>query len=154
MIDRIHVYDLDGVLVDTSHRYRNKPDGSIDLDYWFMKRHLIDQDTLLPLVSQYRQDCALPNIYTVVCTARNEHGADKAFINERIAQPNLLIMRPWNDNTRDAVLKRRQLQRIFNLRQFSKLPRKLWEDNLKNINSLRDLFTACYHVPSNITERV
>lgn len=154
MFKRIHTYDLDGVLVDTSHRYRNKPDGSIDLDYWFAKRHLINDDTLLPLAKQYQADCANPEIYVIICTARVEHINDITFITEKLGAPNKLLMRPYGNMENDAVIKRRQLQRIFNLRQFQKLPRRFWDDNKINLEACRDLFTQVFHVPSRITERV
>jgi hypothetical protein len=154
MLRQIHVYDLDGVLVDTSHRYRNKPDGSIDLDYWFANRYKLDADTLLPLAKQYRADCENPYIYTVVCTARVYDARDVRFINSRIGKPNKLIMRPRGNMENDAILKRRALQRIFNLRQFGRLPKRFWDDNPKNLNACRDLFSQVFHVPSTITETI
>ena len=154
MFERIHTYDLDGVLVDTSHRYRNKPDGTIDLDYWFAKMHLRDQDSLLPLAKQYMADCANSSIYVIICTSRTYNPDDVAFIHEKLGAPNKLIMRPYGNMEADAKLKRRALQRIFNLRQFQKLPRKFWDDNIKNVNACRDIFTNVFHVPSTICERV
>jgi len=154
MLRQIHVYDLDGVLVDTSHRYRNKPDGTIDLDYWFANRYKLDADTLLPLAKQYRADCANPEIYTVVCTARVYDARDVRFINSRIGKPNKLIMRPRGNMEGDAILKRRALQRIFNLRQFARLPRRFWDDNPRNLNACRDLFSQVFYVPSKITETI
>lgn len=153
MLKKIHVYDLDGVLVDTSHRYRNKPDGSIDLAYWFENRteEKIAQDKLLPLAKQYIADCANPEIYTVICTARLYHALDIGFIVGRLGKPDKLIMRPEGNQERDAILKRRQLQRIFNLRQFQNLQRRFWDDNKLNLNACRDLFTSVFHVPSHIT---
>lgn len=153
MIDRIHTYDLDGVLVDTSHRYRNLDNGAIDLDYWMKNKTVekIAQDKLLPLSKQYQADCVNPSIYTIICTARVQDILDIDFIFYRLGMPDKLIMRPVNNQERDAVLKRKQLQRLFNLRQFQNKPRKLWEDNKRNIEALRHLFTDCFHIPSHIT---
>lgn len=153
MFKRIHVYDMDGVLVDTSHRYRNKPDGTIDLDYWYANRHKIDSDKLLPLAKQYANDCANPEIYTVICTSRVQDIADIRFIYTRLGAPNKLIMRPFGNNNADGPLKRLALQRLFNLRQFAKLPKRLWEDNKKNILAVQDLFTQTFLIPSKICER-
>jgi hypothetical protein len=155
MISRIHTYDLDGVLVDTSHRYRNKPDGTIDLGYWFANRtpEKIAQDKLLPLAKQFTADCLNPEIYTVLCTARQWHTLDLAFIIGNLGVPDKIIMRPVGDMRGDALLKRKQLASLFALRQFQKLPRRLWEDNEKNINALRDLFDETFHIQSEICER-
>ena len=151
MFKAIHVYDLDGVLVDTSHRYRNKADGSIDLDYWIANSHKLDGDTLLPHASKFADDCANPNIYVILCTARMYHPRDVSFILSRLGRPNKLIMRPIGNNTPDAKLKRRELSRLFNLRQFAHLPRFFWEDNLRNIRACANIFTRCFHIPSRIT---
>ena len=152
MYKRIHTYDLDGVLVDTSHRYRNKPDGTIDLDYWFAKMHLRDQDKLLPLAKQYLADCLNPEIYVVICTSRSQDQRDIDFITQRLGAPNKIIMRPCGNMDADGPLKRRALQRLFNLRQFQNLPRKFWDDNPKNLLACRDLFDAVFHVPSKVCE--
>lgn len=155
MFKKIHVYDMDGVLVDTSHRYRNKPDGTIDLDYWIANRteEKIKQDRRLPLAKQYIADCLNSEIYTVICTSRQYHALDLAYIVSELGYPDKLIMRPVGDNRGDALLKYTQLRRLFNLRQFAKLQRRLWEDNKRNIKVLQSLFDSCYYVPSHITER-
>lgn len=154
MFKKIHVYDCDGVLVDSAHRYRNKPDGTIDLDYWFKMRtpENIMRDELLPLAKQYKADCANPEIYTVICTSRASDPADIRFINEKLGAPNKLIMRPFGNMEGDAILKRRALSRLFNLRQFAKLPRFFWEDNKKNLQACEHLFTMVFHVHSEICE--
>jgi phosphoglycolate phosphatase-like HAD superfamily hydrolase len=154
MYKRIHVYDLDGVLVDTSHRYRNKPDGTIDLEYWFDNHsaEMVARDKRLPLAKQYLADCLNPEIYTIVCTARMYHTIDIEYIVGRLGAPDKLIMRDEkNRNTPDNVLKLRQLQRLFNLKQFANLPRRLWEDNQRNIATLAEIFTDTFYVPSHIT---
>ena len=153
---KIHVYDLDGVLVDTSHRYRNKPDGTIDLDYWIENRtaEKIAQDKLLPLAKQYQADVINPEIYVIICTSRMINPLDVAYINDRLGMPNKLIMRPLGDESADGPLKRRALSRLFNLRQFKKLERRFWDDNKKNIDACRDLFSRVFLVPSNICEKV
>lgn len=152
----IHVFDLDGVLVDTAHRYRNKPDGTIDLVYWLENRtaEKIAQDTLLPHAENYFKSNADPEIYTIICTSRIYNILDIEFIVGYLGAPNKLIMRPENELGGDAVLKLRQLQRIFNLRQFKNLPAFLWEDNPKNISTLQHMFTSCFFVPSHITKGI
>ena len=153
MYKKIHTYDLDGVLVDTSHRYRNLPDGRIDLAYWFENRtaEKIAQDRILPLAKQYLADCLNPEIYTIICTARMIHVLDIEFIIGRLGAPNKLLMRPNGDIGRDDFIKFNQLRALFNLRQFRDLPRALWEDNRQNIATLSELFTDTFFVPSHIS---
>lgn len=154
MFKIIHVYDLDGVLVDTAHRYRNLPDGTIDLRYWLANRteQNIAKDKILPLARQYQRDCLSDSIYTIICTSRMYHVLDIEFIIGVLGAPDKLIMRPEDNCEGDAVLKRRQLQRLFNLKQFRFLPRRLWEDNPLNIAALESLFTKCFFIPSHITQ--
>ena len=156
MFKRIHVYDLDGVLVDTSHRYRNRPDGSIDLNYWLANRteKKIAKDKLLPLAKQYIADNANPEIYTVICTARQYHPLDIAFIFSHLGAPDKLIMRPVGNMEPDAQLKFKQLRTLFNLRQFQKLPRKFWDDNPRNLIACNSLFDDSFHVASEICGHV
>ena len=151
---KIHVYDLDGVLVDTAHRYRNKPDGSIDLDYWFANRtkEKIALDTLLPHAQQYMDDCVDPHTYTIICTSRMYNVLDIEFIVGHLGAPDKLIMRPETQmKARDDFLKFNQLRQVFNLRQFKNLRRVLWEDNPQNIDTLKPLFNQTVFVPSHIT---
>jgi hypothetical protein len=150
MFTKIHVYDLDGVLVDTSHRYRNLPCGAIDLNYWIENRteKKIAQDKLLPLSKQYQLDCLSDHIYTVICTAREYHHLDIAFIVGYLGAPDKLIMRPENNCDVDAQLKRKQLGTLFNLKQFRRLPRFFWDDNTKNLAACAEHFTRVFHVPS------
>ena len=152
MFKRIHVYDLDGVLVDSSHRYRNLANGTIDLKYWLANRtpENINRDKLLPHVWQYVNDILNPYVYVILCTSRTDSLLDREFIRNKLGQPNKLFMRASDpiDYSPDSVMKRRALQTIFNLKQFQYLPRTLWEDNRINIDRLGDLFTHTIYVPS------
>lgn len=150
MIKRIHVWDLDGVLVDSSHRYRNNGNGSIDLAHWLANRtpENIARDTVMERAQEYHADIVDPFTYVIICTSRTMSLDDTDFIVNRLGAPDRIIMRPIGNMEGDAILKRRQLQRIFNLRQFSKLPRVLWEDNPLNIDALRDLFSHVVYVQS------
>ncbi len=151
MKTKLHIYDIDGVLVDSSHRYRNKPDGTIDLEYWLANctRENIRRDKLLPMAAQYKADCADPTIYAILCTSRAYHQYDIDFIADYLGLPDKLIMRPVGNFEPDAVLKRRVLVPLFNLRQFRNCVRRFWDDNIKNLDSLRPYGVECIHVPSN-----
>ena len=154
MFKTIHVYDCDGVLVDTAHRYRNKPDGTIDLDYWIANRtrENIAKDKILPLAKNYIADCIDSETYTILCTSRVYNALDIEFIIGRLGAPDKLLMRPEGNNEPDAALKCKQLLRIFNLIQFQNLPRTLWEDNRKNIEMLKEFFTHTNYVQSHIKD--
>lgn len=68
----IFVFDLDGTIIDTSHRYRDLPCGKIDLDYWFANStpELIARDKLLPIADVLRTRYGEGH-EIVICTARD-----------------------------------------------------------------------------------
>jgi len=152
MIKQINVFDLDGVLVDSSHRYRNKPNGSIDIDYWIANHtpKMIALDKVLPTHWRYVDSILNPQIYVIICTVRTPHQMDIDYINNKLGAPDKILMlgQKCKPFTKDYILKRRALQRVFNLRQFQNLPRMLWEDNQLNIDALQDLFSRCIYVQS------
>lgn len=149
MIEKIHVYDVDGTLVDSSHRYAALPNGEVDLAHWLANHHRIDDDTLLPLADQYRRDIADPTVYVVICTLRTPHPRDLQYIARHLGMPDKLIMNSKNESENLRGFKRRHLARLFNLRQFANLPRYFWEDSRAYVESCRDLFTRVYHVQSD-----
>jgi len=151
MIKRIHIYDLDGVLVDTSHRYRTNPDGTIDLDYWMMmrSRKSIAKDRLLPHAKQYIQDNLNESTYTIICTSRTWHTDDIEFIVGRLGAPDKLMMRPENNWQADDVLKLQQLKSFFQLKQWRDVPKTFWDDNRRNLNAVSLLGVRTIHVQSN-----
>ena len=152
MFKKIHVYDLDGVLVDSSHRYRNLPNGSIDLDYWIENStpENIAKDRLLPLAKQATKDILNPEIYVIICTARVYCPDSIAFIHGYIGRPNKLMMRGENDARQDCIMKQAKLNGFFALRQFAKLPRFFWDDSLANIRHCATLFSRTFHIHSEI----
>ncbi len=68
----IFIFDLDGTVIDTSHRYRDLPCGKIDLEYWFANStpEMVARDSLLPLASVMRTRYAEGHT-VVICTARD-----------------------------------------------------------------------------------
>jgi hypothetical protein len=149
MIERIHVYDLDGTVIDSSHRYQSLPNGNVDLDHWIENHHRLWDDRLLPLADQYKADIADPTVYVVICTLRTPHWSDLRYIATRLGMPDHLIMNSKNESENLRGFKRRHLARLFNLRQFANLPRFFWEDSLSYVETCRDLFTRVYHVRSD-----
>lgn len=70
--EMIFIFDLDGTVIDTSHRYRDLPCGKIDLDYWFANStpEMIAKDTLLPIADVWKRYHSEGHTI-VVCTARS-----------------------------------------------------------------------------------
>lgn len=133
-IKRIRVYDMDGTIVCSLHRYRTVTgaDGveRIDLAFWRENEPLAYADGFLPLVETYRADLADPECFVVIATARVLHGPDYAFIADKLGMPDHIISRKDGDTRSGGLLKVLGLRRLLSLKQFSGITDMVFfEDN-------------------------
>lgn len=141
MIKRIHVYDIDGTIVSSSHRYRTAECGTrIDLNHWreHANDRFIHKDSLLPHAAQYKQDLENPEIYVILATAREcvEGDANYKFIKRRLGMPDKFIHRGINDDRGGAALKIQAIKPLLNLRQFKNAVVHIWEDNATYLDDM------------------
>lgn len=97
------IFDLDGTVIDSSHRHASKADGSIDLEHWFENAtpDKIAKDSLLPLATSMR--CMYDAGHTViVCTARCFSGADYQFLFDNDLPFHYLLKREGHFVTSDS----------------------------------------------------
>lgn len=139
MITKIHIYDLDGTVIDSSHRYRTITDKNgntkIDLTYW--RSHDVDEyiskDSLLPLAEQYKKDLADPECYVIIATARAcyPNDANYKYINETLGMPDYFVHRKGLEDTRKGSdIKIKGLRKLLNLKQFRNATKVFFEDNI------------------------
>ena len=84
-IKRVSIYDMDGTIVCSLHRYRTVIGDNgerIDLDYWRENEYRAMDDSLLPLAEQYKSDLKDENCFVIIATARVLRDADNAFIRD------------------------------------------------------------------------
>ena len=139
----IAIYDMDGTIVDSSHRYRTVTvDGitRIDLQHWRDNEYRAMQDGLLPLAEQYRLDLADPAVFTIIATARIMNKPDWQFVNEILGAPDHLISRKPDQVISGAQLKINGLQKFFNLKQFQGVSAVFYEDNVSYLKAVCDKF--------------
>lgn len=142
-ITRVAIYDMDGTIVDSSHRYRTIVDENgerIDLDYWRENEYRAMDDTLLPLYEQYRRDLADENCYTIIATARVMNEPDWKFVNEILGMPDYFISRPKDSNVSGKILKINGLAKFFNLVTFKDAEFVFYEDNIQYLKAVCDRF--------------
>lgn len=142
-IKRVHIYDMDGVLVDSTHRYRTIIDQSgerIDLEYWRENAHTAYDDALLPLAEQYQQDLADPETYTIIATARVLNEPDWRFLRDKLGLPDYIISRPEDSTVSGKVLKYKGLARFFNLVNFRGAEFVFYEDNIQYLKAVCDRY--------------
>src|SRR5574343_897614 len=150
MIKRIAIYDMDGTIVDSTHRYRTMPCGTkIDLEYWRANEHRAYDDELLPLHKQYLADLADPECYVIIATARVMRDADYRFIKDKLGMPNHIISRKDGDNISGGLLKINGLAKFFNLKNFRNAIATFYEDNATYLKQVCDRFNITgVYIPS------
>lgn len=144
MIKKLAIYDMDGTIVDSSHRYRTIIGEDnierIDLPYWRENEYKAMEDGLLPLAEQYRMDLRCDNTYVIIATARVIQGPDMMFIENILGKPDYLISRGMNDTRSGKDLKIKGLQKFFNLKPFRTADAVFYEDNIQYLKAVCDHF--------------
>ena len=141
-LDMIKIFDLDGTVIDSSHRTRFLADGSLDLDYWQANAtpRNIAADTLLPLAKQMQSAYARGNCLVMVCTARVMSASDYLFLDMNGLQYHAITSRPEGETMPDFALKLYALHGLcsehgWSWARFRKMA-VMYDDNLSVINSL------------------
>jgi len=153
-IKRLAIYDMDGTIVDSTHRYRTikQADGTekIDLEFWRKNQPLAMLDKLLPLAEQYRADLRDPNTYTIIATARVMNPPDWQYVKEILGEPDHFIHRAEGDTRGGAFLKILGLTKFFNLKNFKQAKAVFYEDNASYLKAVCDRFKIeGVYIPSN-----
>jgi hypothetical protein len=142
-IKKVAIYDMDGTIVDSSHRYRTIIDENgerIDLDFWRENQFLAMQDTLLPMASQYAKDIADPETYVIIATARVMNAPDWQFVKVILGEPDYFISRKDGDSQSGKTLKINGLAKFFNLLNFKDADFVFYEDNIHYLKAVCDRF--------------
>lgn len=142
-ITRVAIYDMDGTIVDSSHRYRTIVDENgerIDLDHWRENEYRAMEDQLLPMAAQYKNDLLDPNCYVIIATARVMNEPDWQFVREKLGMPDYFISRPKDSSISGKLLKINGLARFFNLVNFKDAEFVFYEDNIQYLKAVCDRF--------------
>jgi len=115
-IKNITIFDLDGTIIDSSHRQATLADGTLNLPAWIENStaEKIFGDTVLPLATQVRRRQKAGD-YVMVCTARQMSDADFEFLQDQGICPHKIISRPAGNQTPDGELKAKQLKSFLSL---------------------------------------
>ena len=151
-ITKVSIYDMDGTIVDSLHRYRTiiSDNGErIDLDYWRENEYRAMQDSLLPLAEQYKRDLSDENCYVIIATARVLRSHDNEFITTVLGEPDYIISRNDGSNISGGLLKINGLAKFFNLITFKDAEFTFYEDNVNYLKAVCDRFNIRgVYVPS------
>jgi hypothetical protein len=108
---QISVFDLDGTVVCSKHRYKSLVGGGIDLPYWIANNTAANchKDSLLPTVRTMRKDYKA-GCTVIVCTARVLSAWDYEFFMNNDIPYHVMLDRPAGCTINDADLKEMQLR--------------------------------------------
>ncbi len=151
-ITKVSIYDMDGTIVCSLHRYKTIVDDNgerIDLDYWRENEYRAMDDSLLPLATQYREDLKNENCFVIIATARVLRAPDYTFINDILGEPDYIISRTDGDTVSGGKLKIAGLAKFFNLKPFKDAEFTFYEDNTTYLKAVCDRFNIRgVYVPS------
>jgi phosphoglycolate phosphatase-like HAD superfamily hydrolase len=141
------IFDLDGTVIDSSHRHLSKPDGSVDLEHWRENctPEKIFADKLLPLVKSMRAIYASGH-HVVICTARVMSQADIDFLANNNLPYHGLLSRSEGDTRKDADMKVDLVNRYLFTQGYGSIREAnciMFEDNLKVIEAMTQQGVVC-----------
>ena len=99
-IKRVSIYDMDGTIVCSMHRYKTDSTGKIDLQFWRDNQHLAMSDKLLPLAEQYKKAAQDVDFYEKTALPQAKRLIDLADISRRngeigYAEWSIATMQSW-----------------------------------------------------------
>jgi len=141
MIKKIKIYDLDGTLIDSSHRYRTK-NGAIDLQHWRendTRKNVLENDTFLDLYEWLKVDLKRNDTFVIFATARactyNDHNYE--FLKNNDIVPDMFIHRMGDTDTRGgAALKIEAIKPLLKLPKFKNATKHVFEDNIQYLHDM------------------
>ena len=143
-IKHIHIFDMDGTIVCSLHRYKTVTDSlgieRINLQYWRDNEYRAMDDGLLPLAEFYKQCLIDPECFVIIATARVLNSPDMEFINKILGKPDHIISRAADDTRSGGLLKVLGLRKLFALKQFAGIPATFYEDNVSYLKTVCDEF--------------
>lgn len=139
MQGKIYIFDIDGTIIDSDHRYKAacNLDGTLNLPKYLKTRHLMHKDTLLPLANYLRRKYEQGH-YIVLATSRNIDEMDLQFLRDNNIPYHTIKSRPWGMNGPDGELKRKLLMYLNNLKQFRNREKIFFDDLNENLKALSD----------------
>ena len=140
---QLKIFDLDGTIIDSSHRYRSKG-ARIDLDFWRENStpEMINNDTFLPHMAEYNKAIFCKETVAVIATARAMVPGDANFdfIRDKMLNPDYIIHRKGEqDNRKGDILKTSGIMKaIDDIEKFDIVT--IFEDNFEQLQKMTQFF--------------
>ena len=143
--DMIAVFDLDGTVIDSSHRALINEQGGINIENWRTHtREQILNDIELPL-AQFMRDCiADKNIRVWICTSRNLAEPDMELLEKLgIRGADLILSRDKKDNREDVSYKLAKIKKRINLPSVKQREKIFFDDRADIRQAMSGLGFIC-----------
>ena len=136
---RTYIYDLDGTVIDSSHRRRFTKDGNLRLSYWksHNTRKDIFGDSLLPLAKHMKKK--MINNIVLICTAREISQNDLDFLESKGLRYDHILSRPKGVQTADHILKYYQLKNFLKDNMYLPKRKIMYDDSIENLKEISKL---------------
>lgn len=142
-INIVSIFDIDGVLLDSTHRYeiitcRGK--SKINLQHWRENENKCIHDVPLPMADYYGKMLKRKNAFVIIATSRVMSALDYQVIESKLGKPHAIVSR-INNEQKGGLLKFNGCLHIFE--QLNLKPREvqIFEDNIDYLKFLADGFT-------------
>lgn len=155
-IKHIVVFDIDGVLLDSTHRYRTVSTSKgekIDLQHWVENKDKCLNDSRLPTAILYDKFLNRQNTFVIIATSRIMLARDYQAIDSLLGFPDSIVSRSTNEQ-KGGILKIQGIQRVIedcNLNHINLASNMvIYEDNMKYLKEICDFFKCKgIYIPSN-----
>ena len=137
MVKGILFYDLDGTIIDSSHRAKYV-NGILDLNHWKQNctKENILADDILPLYWELYQNW-LDGYYICLNTAREMGYWDYEYLRINHIPYHKILSRPIGDNRADWILKAKQQNKLLSLKWAKGKSVAFYDDKIENLEGVQ-----------------
>ena len=149
---RLAIFDIDGVLLDSSHRYRTiqTPNGErLDLNHWRKNEKHCKKDKPLELAEKYKKLLTQKNAFVIIATSRIIKAKDYRTIKVKLGLPHAIVSRN-NSTQKGGHLKLNGILSVMdkaNLYNIDKID--IYEDNIDYLKVIADGLKNALNIQPN-----
>jgi beta-phosphoglucomutase-like phosphatase (HAD superfamily) len=107
--EMIFIYDLDGTVIDSSHRYQANENGTVNLEHWRSNStpSKIMQDKIMPLAKHMRDAFKMGHT-VIISTARVMKAIDHSYLVKHKLNSHYLLAREGETDLREGHIQKEQ----------------------------------------------
>ena len=149
---RLIIFDIDGVLLDSSHRYRTMQTANgekLDLDHWRKNERYCKKDKPLELAEKYKKLLKQKNAFVIIATSRIIKSKDYRTIKVKLGLPHAIVSR--NNNAQkggylklNGVLSVMDKANLYNIKKID-----IFEDNIEYLKTIADGLKNALNIQPN-----